>query len=231
MNCVVTGGTEGIGKSIIYCFAEQGFNIITCSRNQAKLDLLKSDVEKKFAVQVSVLAVDVSIKEEAMKFGEFVNDLGIPEVLINNAGIFIPGMIDEEPDGALEAMINTNLYSAYHLTRAVLPQMKAVKKGYIFNMCSIASLTAYANGGSYSISKFALYGMTKVLREELKKDNIKVTAVLPGATFTSSWVGVDLPEERFIKPEDVADLIWATYSLSDRTVVEDLLIRPQLGDL
>ena len=195
------------------------------------MDLLKSDVEKKFAVQVSVLAVDVSIKEEAMKFGEFVNDLGIPEVLINNAGIFIPGMIDEEPDGALEAMINTNLYSAYHLTRAVLPQMKAVKKGYIFNMCSIASLTAYANGGSYSISKFALYGMTKVLREELKKDNIKVTAVLPAATFTSSWVGVDLPEERFIKPEDVADLIWATYSLSDRTVVEDLLIRPQLGDL
>ena len=109
--------------------------------------------------------------------------------------------------------------------------MKSVKKGYIFNMCSIASLTAYANGGSYSISKFALYGMTKVLREELKKDNIKVTAVLPGATFTSSWAGVDLPEERFIKSEDVADLIWATYSLSDRTVVEDLLIRPQLGDL
>jgi short-subunit dehydrogenase len=166
-----------------------------------------------------------------LKFGKFVNDLGIPEILINNAGVFTPGMIDEEADGALEMMINTNLYSAYHLTRAVLPQMKAVKKGYIFNICSIASLTAYANGGSYSISKFALYGMTKVLREELKKDNIKVTAVLPGATFTSSWEGVDLPEERFIKSEDVADLIWATYSLSDRTVVEDLLIRPQLGDL
>ena len=73
--------------------------------------------------------------------------------------------------------------------------------------------------------------MTKVLREELKTDNIKVTAVLPGATFTSSWAGVDLPEERFISSKDVADLIWATYSLSDRTVVEDLLIRPQLGDI
>ena len=231
MYCVVTGGTEGIGKSIIHRFAEQGFNIITCARNQKNLILLKEDIEKKYAVQVSILAVDVSIKEEVLKFGKFVNNLGIPEVLINNAGVFTPGMIDEEADGALEAMINTNLYSAYHLTRAILPQMKSVKKGYIFNMCSIASLTAYANGGSYSISKFALYGMTKVLREELKKDNIKVTAVLPGATFTSSWAGVDLPEERFIKSEDVADLIWATYSLSDRTVVEDLLIRPQLGDL
>jgi len=231
MYCVVTGGTEGIGKSIIHRFAKQGFNIIACARNQKKLILLKEDIEKKYAVQVSILAVDVSIKEEVLKFGQFVNNLGIPEVLINNAGVFTPGMIDEEADGALEAMINTNLYSAYHLTRAILPQMKSVKKGYIFNMCSIASLTAYANGGSYSISKFALYGMTKVLREELKKDNIKVTAVLPGATFTSSWAGVDLPEERFIKSEDVADLIWATYSLSDRTVVEDLLIRPQLGDL
>ena len=231
MNCVVTGGTDGIGKSIIYCFAKQGFNIITCARNEKKLDSLKSDIEKKYAVKVSTLAVDVSIKEEVMNFGKFVNDIGTPEILINNAGVFIPGMIDKEADGTLEAMINTNLYSAYHLTRAVLPNMKAVKKGYIFNMCSIASLTAYANGGSYSISKFALYGMTKVLREELKTDNIKVTAVLPGATFTSSWAESDFPEERFVKSKDVADLIWATYSLSDRTVVEDLLIRPQLGDL
>ncbi len=157
MYCVVTGGTEGIGKSIIYRFAEQGFDIITCARNQTKLDLLKVDIERTFAVKVSILAVDVSIKEEVLKFGKFVNDLGIPEILINNAGVFTPGMIDEEADGALEMMINTNLYSAYHLTRAVLPQMKAVKKGYIFNICSIASLTAYANGGSYSISKFALY--------------------------------------------------------------------------
>ena len=89
MNCVVTGGTEGIGKSIIYCFAEQGFDIITCARNQTKLDLLKSDVEKKFAVRVSVLSVDVSIKEEVVKFGKFVNDICTPEVLINNVGIFM----------------------------------------------------------------------------------------------------------------------------------------------
>ena len=141
MYCVVTGGTEGIGKSIIYRFTEQGFDIITCARKQTKLDLLKVDIERKYAVKVSILAVDVSIKEEVLKFGKFVNDIGIPEILINNAGVFTPGMIDEEADGALETMINTNLYSAYHLTRAVLPQMKVVKKGYIFNMCSIASLT------------------------------------------------------------------------------------------
>ena len=109
--------------------------------------------------------------------------------------------------------------------------MKKRKKGHIFNICSTASITAYTNGGSYCISKFAMYGMSKVLREELKADQIRVTSVMPGATFTASWEGVDLPEDRFMKPEDVAEMIFTTYQLSDRTVVEDLVIRPQLGDL
>src|SRR6478736_764760 len=99
-------------------------------------------------------------------------------------------------------MITTNLYSAYHLSRALIGSMIERKRGYIFNICSTASITPYINGGSYCVSKYALYGMTKVLREELKEFNIKVTAVLPGATKTDSWEGVELPDDRFIKPED-----------------------------
>jgi short-subunit dehydrogenase len=109
--------------------------------------------------------------------------------------------------------------------------MIAAKDGYIFNMCSIASIMAYPNGGSYSISKFALLGMTKVLREELKPHGIRVTAIMPGATLTASWEGVDLPAERFMKPEDVAETIYTAYALSKQSVVEEILIRPQLGDL
>ena len=90
---------------------------------------------------------------------------------------------------------------------------------------------AYENGGSYCISKFALYGMSKVLREELKESKIKVTSVLPGATFTASWEGADIPEERFMKARDVAEMVYSTFKLSPQSVVEDLLIRPQLGDL
>ena len=231
MYCIVTGGTEGIGKAVINRFAQEGFDIITCARNIEKLNYLKLDIENRYPIKVHVFRVDLSIKEEVLNFGSMVNALAVPEVLVNNAGVFLPGMIETEVDGALEHMINTNLYSAYHLTRSLMPEMKRLKKGYIFNMCSIASIKAYANGGSYGISKFALYGMTKVLREELKEFNIKVTAVLPGATLTASWEGVDLPEERFIKVEDIAELIWTTYRLSDRTVVEDLVIRPQLGDI
>jgi short-subunit dehydrogenase len=98
-------------------------------------------------------------------------------------------------------------------------------------MCSIASIKAYPNGGSYAISKFALLGFSKCLREELKSFNIRVTAIMPGATLTASWEGVDLPEERFMRVEDVADTIYGAYSLSGRSVVEEIIIRPQLGDL
>ena len=89
----------------------------------------------------------------------------------------------------------------------------------------------YANGGSYSISKYAMLGMTKVLREEMKQHGIRVTAVLPGATLTPSWAGVDLPASRFIKPEDVAESVYGTYSLSKNSVVEEILIRPMEGDI
>lgn len=153
------------------------------------------------------------------------------DVLVNNSGLFIPGKITEEDDEALPFMINTNLYSAYYMTKAFVHGMIARRSGHIFNMCSTASITPYINGGSYCISKYAMLGMTKVLREELKEHNVRVTAILPGATLTASWEGVDLPPERFVKAEDVAMAVWNAYALSENSVVEELLIRPQLGDL
>jgi short-subunit dehydrogenase len=128
-------------------------------------------------------------------------------------------------------MIESNLYSAYHLTRALLAPMMAAKKGHIFNICSIASLNAYANGGSYSISKFALAGFTKNLREELKPHGIKVTGVYPGAVYTASWVGSGVDPKRIMEASDVATMIVAAASLSDAAVAEDIVLRPQLGDL
>ena len=109
--------------------------------------------------------------------------------------------------------------------------MKERKTGDIFNICSVAGLKAYPNGGSYSISKFAMHGLSLGLREELKSHGIRVTAVHPGATYTASWEGVDLPEDRFIQASDVADLIWSVSQLSRSTVIEELVIRPQLGDI
>ena len=229
---VVTGGSKGIGRAIIERFASAGFSIATCSRNQDDLDELKKVVEKNYNVTVYIKKTDLSLKEECDSFNQFVLGLKLPvAVLVNNSGRFIPGLVHEEEEGALESMIETNLYSAYHISRGLIPGMKDKNTGAIFNICSVASLMAYPNGGSYSISKFAMYGLSKALREELKPFGIKVTAVLPGAVLTGSWDGVDLPEERFIKAEDVAETIFSAYELSDRTVIEDLIIRPQLGDI
>ena len=128
-------------------------------------------------------------------------------------------------------MMETNLYSAYHLTRKIMPSLLNSDQAHIFNMCSIASKIAYPNGGSYSISKFALLGFSKVLREELKEQGVKVTAVLPGATWSASWEGADFPEDRLMQAQDIADAVFGALRLGPAAVVEEIVIRPQLGDL
>ena len=230
---VVTGGTKGIGKALIERFLAASFDVITCARNENDLFELQSKMKEKFPdSEVYFQKADLSLRSELNSFIDFVKSHGRPvQVLINNTGVFIPGQVHNEEEGTLEKTIETNLYSAYHLTRGVVDGMMAEKKGHIFTICPTASITAYPNGGSYCISKFALYGMTKVLREEMKPHGVKVTAVLPGATLTDSWKGTDLPSERFIDPNDVAEAIFSAYALSSRAVLEEILIRPQLGDL
>jgi len=128
-------------------------------------------------------------------------------------------------------MMNLNLYAAYHLTRALLPKMIEKNSGHVFNICSIASLKAYEGGGSYSISKFALNGFSQNLRHELKSTGIKVTAVFPGAVLTESWGDFDNSNNRIMEAEDIAIMIYAATQVSKQAVVEEIVIRPQLGDL
>ncbi|MBX2896151.1 MAG: SDR family oxidoreductase [Cyclobacteriaceae bacterium] len=225
---VVTGGSKGIGRAIAERFGKAGFDVATCGRNANDLASFKSDLEK-HGVKVHALVANMRDPMQVKNFCGQILALNQPvDVLVNNAGYFIPGSVLSEPAGTLESMIETNLYSAYYTTRGLISAMNA---GHIFNMCSIASIKAYPNGGSYAISKFALLGFSKVLREELKPKGIRVTAILPGATKTASWEGTDLPDSRFMKPEDVAEAVFSAWSLSPHSVVEELLIRPQLGDI
>ncbi|CAN5534608.1 SDR family oxidoreductase [soil metagenome] len=230
---VVTGGTKGIGKAVIEKFAAQNFDIITCSRHIDGLVDLQEEIQQKYSgTQLHFTKADLSEKEQVISFINFIKYLEKPiEVLVNNAGIFLPGQIHTEDEGVLEKTMELNVYSIYHLTRGLIHDMKAQRSGHIFNLCSTASITPYTNGGSYCISKYALLGFSKVLREEMKEFGIKVTSVLPGATLTASWEGSDLPPERFMKAEDVAHIIYNSYTLSQQAVVEEVLIRPQLGDI
>jgi short-subunit dehydrogenase len=233
MKAVITGATKGIGRAIAENLAAEGYDIAVCARNTSDLEALKADFAQKYPkITVLTQATDVRDKMQLLKFAaKITNHWSELDILVNNAGIFTPGNIHQEADGIFEQLMETNLYSAYHLTRALLPLMLPQKRGHIFNICSVASLMAYPNGGSYSISKFALIGFSKVLREELKQKGIKVTAILPGATWTDSWAGVALPETRLMQAQDVAIALLAATKMSASAVVEEIILRPQLGDL
>jgi short-subunit dehydrogenase len=235
MNVVITGASRGIGKALAEKFAEdkQGHTIFLCARNKENLAAFSKELQGRFPrTNVDCMACDLGKKEQAQAFGAWVLDRTPKiDVLINNAGTFVPGNISNEPDGAIEKMLEVNFFSAYHLTRSVLPKMMAQKSGHIFTICSIASVAAYPNGGAYSISKFALLGFTKNLREELKPHKIKVTAVISGAVYTDSWIGSGVPPERIMEADDIASLIYNASHLSPQATVEEIVIRPQLGDL
>jgi short-subunit dehydrogenase len=232
-NVVITGASKGIGKAIATAFAAEGANLFLCARNEVQLYNILATLQTHYPqISVKAKAFDLSLKEQAIAFGEWITGTGVvADIVINNAGQFLPGSVHNEEDGLLEQMMNINLYSAYHLTRKLLPAMMAAKKGHIFNICSIASLQAYSNGGSYSITKAALMGFSKNLREEMKPYNIKVTAIYPGAVLTDSWGDYDNINHRIMEATDIATMIVAASKLSPSAVVEDMIMRPQLGDL
>ena len=231
MNLVLTGATKGIGRAIAEAFAAKAATLFVCSRNYDELKVLKATLEQQGAT-VFIKKVDVSKRKQVLAFADFIaKHTPTIDILVNNAGLFQVGSLREEPDGLLEQLMDTNVYSAYYLTRALIPLMLKSDKGHIFNMCSVASIKAFPTASAYCISKFAMLGFSKVLREELKAQGIKVTALLPGATWSNSWKGVPYPEERLMQAKDIADMVWSIYQLGDAAVVEEIVIRPQLGDL
>jgi short-subunit dehydrogenase len=232
MNVVITGASQGIGRALAEAFARQGDDLFLCARHMDREFHWQQELMEQFNVSVMSHNADLSEESSVRAFaGKVLEAFPEIDVLINNAGSFEPGTVHGEPDGQLEKMMRVNLYSAYHLSRALLPRMMARKSGHIFNICSVAALQAYPSGGSYSISKWALLGFSRNLREEMKTHGIKVTAVHPGATMTRSWESAGIDPGRIMQVDDIARLVVAAASLSPQACVEEILVRPQLGDL
>lgn len=232
MNVVITGASRGIGKSIAEGFAARGAHLFLCARNMSKTIQWQQELMEKHSIKISSFDADLSKSAAVQLFAQHIlSATDQIDILINNTGIYEPGSTYNEAEGQLEKMLDVNLFSAYHLTRALIGVMIKKKSGHIFNICSIASLTAYPNGGSYSISKWALAGFSKNLREEMKPHHIKVTSVYPGATLTSSWDGMDVDPQRILEAADITKMILSCHDLSVQACVEDIVIRPQLGDV
>lgn len=232
-NAIITGATQGIGKAIAEKLLSQGFSVAICARTQADLDAVQQQWTEQFPnATVITCKADLSEKAEVENFAAYaLAELKTIDILVNNAGLFFPGKLMEEQDGHLETLMKVNLYSAYHLTRSVIHAVNTDGKGHIFNICSVASLKSYPNGGAYSITKYALLGFSENLREEYKDGNIRVTAICPGATMSRSWEGAQIANSRLMEANDVAEMLWSAYSLSASANVETIVMRPAKGDL
>ena len=230
---VITGASRGIGRAVALRFASAGFDLALCSRNEQNLKKLSEElVQAHGGSKIHIYPADLSIKDQVSAFADFVQNIWkTPDVLINNAGVYLSGMIHSEQDMQLEKLMNTNLYSAYYLSRALIKPMMEAKSGHIINICSTASIETYPDSASYGMSKAAMLSFSRSLRKEMIPYGIRVTAILPGATLTDSWAGSKHPEERFMSAEDIATAVYDVYELSDRTVVEEIILRPQKGDL
>jgi NADP-dependent 3-hydroxy acid dehydrogenase YdfG len=230
---LITGASQGIGAEIARVFARElpGVRLAlvarsaknlavvarACGRLGAKAEIFSADVSDESAVAGLAAAVRA-------RFGEV-------DVLINNAGVFAGAPFAELRVAEFDRIVAANLRSAFLVTQAFVPAMLQRERGDIFFMSSIAGLDAYPNGSAYCAAKFGVTGLAKVLRAETKGKGVRVCCVHPGATWSPSWAGSGVKPERIMPAEDVAQAFFDVYRMSRRTVVEEIVLRPEQGDV
>ena len=230
---VITGASQGIGAAIARGFAESvsDLDLALVARNADRLETVAAAC-RALGAETTVYPCDLTSERAVADLCESMLDLkGAPVLLIKNAGAFEPGGIRDTSPEVFRQQLGVNLTSAFYVSSLLIPPMMDEKRGHVFFVASVASIRGYPGGLAYCAAKHGLLGMARSIREETKDSGIRVTTILPGATFTSTWEGVNQPEDRFMPAEDIARSVIAVYRMSDRTVVEELLLRPQLGDL
>lgn len=230
---LITGASQGIGAAIAQVFAAEvkGVRLALVARNACNLRTVAAGC-KQLGADAATFACDTTDEAAVARTARAVaKRFGAPDVLINNAGAFAMAPFAETSTAEFDRMIAVNLRSAFLVTRAFLPAMRERKSGDIFFMSSIAGLGAYPNAAAYCAAKFGVTGLAKVLRAETKSDGLRVCCVHPGATWSPSWSGSGVAPERIMPAEDVARAFYDVWRLGRRTVVEEIVLRPQLGDL
>ncbi len=229
---VVTGASQGIGQAIAEAFArEEEAHVVLVARNKSKLDAVAARCESAGAI-ATVIPCDVTHEQEVNAMvATVLQSWGAPDVLVNNAGAFEPGGFLEISLASFRAQVDVNLTSAFMVTQGFLKSMIDSGAGAVFYMGSVASIKAYPGGAAYCAAKHGLLGLARSVREETRETGVRVTVLLPGATRTPSWDGVDLPEERFMPASDIAKAFLDIYHMTNRTVVEEVVLRPQKGDI
>lgn len=226
MNAIITGATKGIGKAIALELAQSGYNIIACARNTDELLAFEKELSG-FGVSVLAIEANCSSKTDVINFvDKAVAFAPTIDVLVNNVGVFMPGSLLDEEDEVFETQQQINVNTAYYIGKRIGKLMRGQGFGYIFNICSIASKSVVENAGSYSVTKAAMLSLNHVMRRELAPHHVKVTAIIPGSTYTASWEGTTLDKAKFVQPEDVAKTVKTVLQLSDCANVDEIVLTP-----
>jgi 3-oxoacyl-[acyl-carrier protein] reductase len=229
---LISGASQGIGAAIARCFANADFpvRLALVARNKDTLDKVAAECHA--AVEVRSYSVDVSDEQQVEElFTALARDMGDVSVLINNAGSWHGAAVQDMTVVDFDRVIAVNLRSTFLMSRMVLPSMLANKKGDIFNMSSTAGLEGYANVSAYCAAKHAVSGFSKALREEVRGEGIRVSCISPGPTYSPSWHGSGVGQDRLMPAEDAARAFLDIYRLDRNVVVEDIVLRPQAGHI
>lgn len=231
---LITGASQGIGEAIALVFAKQlpGCRLALVARSEKNLARVAKACARAGAGAVEVFPCDVSDEASVEQMARAVERrFKRVDVLINNAGVFRAKPFLELSVQEFDDVVAANLRSVFLVSRQFVPGMVQRGTGDVFNMSSIAGLDAYPQSTAYCAAKFGVTGLSKVMRAELKNSGVRVIAVHPGATWSPSWQSSGVKAERIMPAEDVAQAFFDIYRLSRRTVVEEIVLRPQLGDI
>lgn len=221
---IITGAGKGIGRATAIALAKEGVHLGLMARSEADLAKLQTELTQQYGVKVAYATADVAKRSEVeAAVTALLGELGTVDILINNAGIggFAPLLTMDPADW--ERIIQVNLLGTYYVTRAVLPTMVGQSRGAIINVSSTAGERGAATTTAYSASKFGLMGFTESLMQEVRKSNIRVTALTPSTVNTELAVKSGLKigdEDRMLQPEDVAELIVDLLRLPPRVFIK-----------
>lgn len=228
---LITGASQGIGRSIAITFASLTSRpLALLARNRENLRETSRLCKKEGARDVVLLECDAS-DPHRMENLEFPDDFPEPGILINNAGSFLMKPLAETTIEEYRKEMDANLFTAVNTVNRFLPAMHRLDRGMIINICSVGALKGLAHSGAYSSAKHALLGYTRSLRAELKATHIGVTAINLGQTHSQSWDESDMSPERLINPSDIASLLVVMSQFSPRTIVEEVILEPQHGQV
>ena len=232
-NAIITAATKGMGRAIAIAFAKEGINLAICSRNNEDLAAFRNELSIiNPGIKIFYRVADCSVKQQVLEFACAAEQaLGFISIIVNNAGMYAYSSILDDGEDDFQKQININLMPAYELYRYFGKAMMAAREGHIFSICSVAALTPIPEAGTYSVTKFALLGLTKVMQLEMQQYGVKVTAIIPGSTLTDSWKGMDADQNKMVLPEDIASAIVNTYKMSAGANVDEIIIKPVFGQI